>query len=221
MDRERLYEILDIEEPAEFDYFENIAALLECDENIGYEELYGLLQEVDKETLSMLIDNYFEELSDFLPEDDADFYLKIDQIRRSLVGLAKSSDDKNVLGSLAEELDRFRRWYAAESQVICSDLETGSDEIHPLRDALALARMEKLDGDKYYYDFERCIYLSPFVRELCYSFAKIAQRVLRKEERQALEQSREHSKRLAIFALPRRGSVKGIRAFSTAPSHRQ
>lgn len=156
MDRERLYEILDIEEPAEFDYFENIAALLECDENIGYEELYGLLQEVDKETLSMLIDNYFEELSDFLPEDDADFYLKIDQIRRSLVGLAKSSDDKNVLGSLAEELDRFRRWYAAESQVICSDLETGSDEIHPLRDALALARMEKLDGDKYYYDFERC-----------------------------------------------------------------
>ena len=46
MDRERLYEILDIEEPAEFDYFENIAALLECDENIGYEELYGLLQEV-------------------------------------------------------------------------------------------------------------------------------------------------------------------------------
>ena len=156
MDRERLYEILDIEEPAEFDYFENIAALLECDENIGYEELYGLLQEVDKETLSMLIDNYFEELSDFLPEDDADFYLRIDQIRRSLVGLAKSSDDKNVLGSLAEELDRFRRWYAAESQVICSDLETGSDEIHPLRDALALARMEKLDGDKYYYDFERC-----------------------------------------------------------------
>ena len=101
MDRERLYEILDIEEPAEFDYFENIAALLECDENIGYEELYGLLQEVDKETLSMLIDNYFEELSDFLPEDDADFYLKIDQIRRSLVGLAKSSDDKNVLGTLA------------------------------------------------------------------------------------------------------------------------
>lgn len=107
MDRERLYEILDIEEPAGFDYFENIAALLECDENIGYEELYGLLQEVDKETLSMLIDNYFEELSDFLPEDDADFYLKIDQIRRSLVGLAQSSDDENVLGSLAEELDRF------------------------------------------------------------------------------------------------------------------
>ena len=42
MDRERLYEILDIEEPAEFDYFENIAALLECDENIGYEELYEM-----------------------------------------------------------------------------------------------------------------------------------------------------------------------------------
>ena len=46
MDRERLYEILDIEEPAEFDYFENIAALLECDENIGYEELYERISTV-------------------------------------------------------------------------------------------------------------------------------------------------------------------------------
>ena len=104
MDRERLYEILDIEEPAGFDYFENIAALLECDENIGYEELYGFLQEVDKETLSMLIDNYFEELSDFLPEDDADFYLKIDQIRRSLVGLAKAVMTKMYWAALLKNL---------------------------------------------------------------------------------------------------------------------
>ena len=97
----------------------------------------------------MLIDNYFEELSDFLPEDDADFYLKIDQIRLFAGGpCQRAVMTKMYLASLAEELDRFRRWYAAESQVICSDLETGRDEIHPLRDALALARMEKLDGDK-------------------------------------------------------------------------
>lgn len=156
MDRERLYEILDIEEPAEFDYFENMAALLECEENIEYDELYGLLHEVDKENLAMLIDNYFEEISDFMPEDDADFYLKIDQIRRSLVGLAKGSDDENVLGGLTEELDRFRRWYSAESEVLCKDIETGKEEVYSLRDALALSRLEKLDGDKYSYDFDRC-----------------------------------------------------------------
>ena len=33
MDRDKLYEILDIESPDEFEYYENLSALLEADEN--------------------------------------------------------------------------------------------------------------------------------------------------------------------------------------------
>ena len=55
MDREMLYKMLDIEEPADFQYFENLAELLECDEHIEYEDLYSLLKEVDKEILAQLI----------------------------------------------------------------------------------------------------------------------------------------------------------------------
>ena len=43
MDKDRLYELLDIEEPEDFQYFENIAALLEADEEIDYDALYALL----------------------------------------------------------------------------------------------------------------------------------------------------------------------------------
>ena len=34
MNREKLYEYLDIESPQDFEYFENMAALLECEEDI-------------------------------------------------------------------------------------------------------------------------------------------------------------------------------------------
>ena len=40
MDREELYELLDIDTPADFEYFENLAALLECEEYIEYEDMY-------------------------------------------------------------------------------------------------------------------------------------------------------------------------------------
>lgn len=33
MNREQLYEYLDIDTPADFEYFENMAALLECEED--------------------------------------------------------------------------------------------------------------------------------------------------------------------------------------------
>lgn len=39
MDRDELYELLDIEAPSDFEYFENLAALIECEEHIEFEEL--------------------------------------------------------------------------------------------------------------------------------------------------------------------------------------
>ena len=65
MDKDELYELLDIEAPSDFEYFENLAALIECEEHIEFEELYALLKDVNKESLLTLISNYFEEISDF------------------------------------------------------------------------------------------------------------------------------------------------------------
>ena len=57
MDKEKLYELLDIDTPTDFQYFENLAALLECEEDIEEQVLYSLVEEVDKQVLSDLIYN--------------------------------------------------------------------------------------------------------------------------------------------------------------------
>lgn len=158
MDKEKLYELLDIDEPADFEYFENLAALLECDEYIDFEQICELIEGVDKDNLALLIDNYFEELSDFIPGESEEFFLLMDKIKLSLMGLARSAgDEERVLVNLAEELNRFRVWYSAESEVYCRLLSETREETQTLRDALALARLEKIEGDKYAYDFSPCL----------------------------------------------------------------
>ncbi len=156
MDREKLYKLLDIEGPQDFEYFENIAALLECEDHISFDEIWTLLKDVDKDSLVLLINNYFEEVLEFLPGDDADFFLLIDKIRLALMGLARNSDDENILGNLAEEMNKFRIWYSSDSQVICQSILTNAEETYSLRDALVFARLEKIEGPGYFYDFSLC-----------------------------------------------------------------
>ena len=83
MDREELYELLDIDTPADFEYFENLAALLECDEYLEYEDIYALMEGVDKDTFSGLVDNYFDEITDFIPGDMAELYTLLEKIKFS------------------------------------------------------------------------------------------------------------------------------------------
>ena len=109
MNREQLYEYLDIDTPADFEYFENMAALLECEEDIPYEEICVLIEDVDKDNLALLIDNYFEELSDFYPDGDDEFYMLMDKIRLSLSGMAKNSGEKNTMARRLSETHWFFR----------------------------------------------------------------------------------------------------------------
>ena len=172
MEKEKLYEFLDIESPVDFEYFENIAALLECDEDISYDDMFELISQVDTETLIMLIDNYFEEISDYIPGESAEFYTLMEQIRLSLTGLARCSDEENVMANLVEEIDRFRRWYSSESKVICTPIGSAYEEEQTLRDALYMSRLEKIDGDRYSYDFSQCIDYP--LDEYIMSFADVA-----------------------------------------------
>ena len=56
MNYEELLNDLDIEDPAEFEYFEAMADLVECDEYIEQEALFGVFAKADKEMLSGLLD---------------------------------------------------------------------------------------------------------------------------------------------------------------------
>lgn len=154
--KEELYELLDIDSPADFQYFENLAAFLECEEELEYEHVAELVKEMDKRTLAQLIGDYFEEISDFLPESETELYGIFDNVRRSLAGMAKSCDDDTTETKLADELERFRRWYSMESRAFLTDLGTADEKEMTLRDALVCARLEALEGSKYQYDFSQC-----------------------------------------------------------------
>ena len=58
MDKEKLYEMLDIDTPADFQYFEDLAELLECEEEIEEQALAELLEEVERARREMAV--YFE-----------------------------------------------------------------------------------------------------------------------------------------------------------------
>lgn len=44
MNREQFYELLDIESAEDFQYFENLAAFFECEEELDYEDVAALFR---------------------------------------------------------------------------------------------------------------------------------------------------------------------------------
>jgi len=74
MNYDELLELLDIDNPDEFQYFEHFADLMECDESISYDALYKLISQVDKKVLSELMENYFDEISEGLPDDGTEAF---------------------------------------------------------------------------------------------------------------------------------------------------
>jgi hypothetical protein len=89
MDFDELLELLEIDSPDEFEYFEHFAALIECDEEIPYELFYKVLADVDSDILADLTENYFEEVLQGTPEDAIDIYTLARTIKAGALGLAK------------------------------------------------------------------------------------------------------------------------------------
>ena len=162
--KEELYRLLDIEHPSEFEYFEDLAALLECEAELEENVLFELVSGMDRNNLAVLISNYFEEVTDYLPGDAAELYGILEKIKFALMGMARSCTgdegeltDENVLINLVDELDRFRKWYSAESKVYCTSFGSGEEEILSLRHALVMSRTEQILGEKNEYDFYDCM----------------------------------------------------------------
>ena len=153
MTRQEFYDLLDIETAEDFKYVENIAQYLECDDEIEFQDLAALLKEVDKAETAGLLDDYFEEIMEFIPEGESEVYSLFGNIRRSLQGMLKNYDEMTTEAKLVEELERFRRWYSLDSKVYLTDTSTLTEKDVSIRDALGEKRLEGLGGTKYYYDF--------------------------------------------------------------------
>lgn len=161
MNYDELLELLDIENPDEFQYFEHFADLMECDQPVSYDALFELISQADKVTLAELIENYLDEIADALPDNGTEAYTFLKSVGLSLRGLLKpiADDDEDEyshkqLITFVEELERFRNWYTSGSNVECTRKKDGITKDVTFLEAVVLVRMEKLNEEEYSYGFD-------------------------------------------------------------------
>jgi hypothetical protein len=146
--------------------------LIESDETIPEETLFQLFSQTDHKTVAELIHNYFDDMLEAMPESSTEMFTLLENIKRSLIGLLQTSEEESLLRHFVEELFRFKTWFCFESEVGCKSLSGGEEKLLPLRDALILSRLEKMEEDEFQYDFEDCLKYE--IDEYIMSFADLA-----------------------------------------------
>lgn len=157
MELNELFDALDVESPAEFEYFEHFADLIELEHFIEYGDFYTILSEAPAELLEELSQNYFEDMLNNLPDNIVDIYTLLTSIQKCLTGLAAASYTKEGRRAFIDELYKFRSWYAEDGIVSCTNKADRKTVELPVCEALVLCRAEKLGGESYEYDFSQCL----------------------------------------------------------------
>lgn len=152
-----LFEWLEMENPADFEYFEQFAALAECEEELSVRQIYTVLSDVEPALLAELTENYFEDIFQGIPDEATDFHLLMTNIQRALCGLAAAADEDDNRRAFAEELHRFRQWYLTDSAVDCTPIAGGPSFMRTVFDALAICRGEKLDVAEHSFQFGQAL----------------------------------------------------------------
>lgn len=161
MSKDEICEIMDISEGSEFKYFESLAELLETDESYGSDELFEVLKDIDMDILSEHIGSFFDQIQEYAPDEDVEFYTLTENIRKEITGLTETcsaedagDDHDRAVMDLAEEIVRFHEWYVDSSLVNAVNEETGEEDTVSVRDALFRVRAEQFTDETYRFDFQ-------------------------------------------------------------------
>lgn len=172
MDKNAFYELIDIETPDDFKFYDNIENLIESDEEWDIDILSPLLTEIPSDVMEELLDEYFKSLLDRLPDEETDLYTLIYNVGRTMKTILNSEDgsqdderegislhganSEDSMRRLADELKKFSDWFSRENLVDIKDLEDGNEYNLPIRDALGMITLEKLGMGSYSYNFDKC-----------------------------------------------------------------
>lgn len=146
-----LMDILNMDELYDFEYFEQFADLVECETEIPFDVFFEVLSQTEGDIMREIIGNYMEELSENLPDFNAELFTIIENIKQRLLLLTETLAEEETRRTFAEELYRFKQWYtnpegATANEKSCSVLE-----------AITLHRAENLGGEKMKYLFENSL----------------------------------------------------------------
>ena len=149
MDKTGLYRKLDIDTIDEFRYYEKMASLLEEDDYIEVNLIRDLLREVNKEVFAEHLDSFYDQFLNNLPDDDTELYITVDSIGRAMCGLVSDDMTEEDISILADEIERFRKWYVHDLNVF--DRKKGEEL--SVRDARYNILAAGFLGEDYDYDF--------------------------------------------------------------------
>ena len=149
MDKVRFYRVLDIDSADEFQYFENLSALLEEDEFIEENLIKDLIRNVDMEKLAENMSSYFDSFLDHLPDHETDLYVMVESMGRVFDGLIMQNMSDTDIDALVSEISKFRKWYVHDLNVF-NKLTGEESSVRDARFDLAAAKLLGEDAD---YDF--------------------------------------------------------------------
>ena len=153
MNKEELMNLIDIESGEEFTYFENLASMLEADESISADSIYEVLSEVDMHVFSELVESYFFDIMEHMP-DDIDVYNILEAEKRNLIALAESANknEEGALNRLADEIERFHEHFSLKQNCEIVNHDDATSCSVSLRDAIYDYRISKLSKENRDYD---------------------------------------------------------------------
>lgn len=151
MTRIELMNMLNMDELYDFEYFEQLADLLECEEEIPFELFFEILSETDGDVMRELVGNYMEEFLDNIPDFSADLFTIAESIKQRLLLLTETLEEEETKRTFAEELYKFKQWYTKP------DGATANENPCSILEAITLHRAENLGEKKMKYNFENSL----------------------------------------------------------------
>lgn len=157
MERDRLFEKLDIDSPEDFKFYENFDALIEDEEHIEEDLIKEVLSYADSHLLSDHVDSFFESFLGNIPDDETELYIIVESFKRNISSLVFEGMSEEDLSELAKDIYKFRNWYAIEHNA--TDEKSGEEL--SVRDARYEIAAAKLLSEEVSIDFGRAITSGP------------------------------------------------------------
>lgn len=156
MELNELMEMIGIDSPDEFKYFENFADIVESEEEISVEVLADLFRQTDPESVAEVIGQYFDDIMNAVTHEYVSIYALLDTLRNVLASLIMNDDeDEEGIERFAEELSRFHEWYSFDSAVEVTEYGSDAPAIMTVKDAITMLRIGRLDNEDHKADFSQ------------------------------------------------------------------
>ena len=117
MTERELYDLLEIDSPEDVEYFEQLADLLETDEEISEDLFRHALSAIRAENAGEFTENYLKEMTDAIPEEVPAEALTeaLDAMEQRLLLLAEDLDEDQSREDFLTELFKLRNWLHEEA----------------------------------------------------------------------------------------------------------